>query len=478
VDAKLLVGGESVDDTGQRIPVLNPFTGEEVATVPDAGPRQIEAALDSAEKGARAAARLSSGRRAAVLERVAALVESEVEQFAALIVSEQGKTLPEARREAERVPPLLRLCAGEARRLSGETIPLDQSDDGIGRLGLTLRVPAGVVVAITPFNYPLLLVAHKLGPAFAAGNAVILKPATTTPLSGLRLAELFVEAGAEPGSVQCITGSGSRVGAALAADPRVRAITFTGSEPAGRAITSVAGVKKLLLELGANCPLIVTGTADIEQAAAATAVGGYSNAGQACISAQRVIVERTVYADFVDALVTRVGKLTAGDPMSESVSVGPLINADEARRVEGIVRDAAGSGARVLQGGLRDGALYQPTVLADVSTNARIFSEELFGPAVAVTPVDSVTDAIALANASDYGLGAGIFTSNLDVAMRFVREMEAGVIQVNWSPLWRADSMPYGGLKRSGIGKEGPRWAVEELTESKTVVFHPGATEN
>ncbi len=475
MDAQMLIAGELATGEGARIPIRDPFRGELVATVTDATPAELERALAAAAAGARHQARLSGGERAAILERVAQLVAEEAEQLAVTIVREQGKTLAEARREVGRVPELLRLCAGEARRIGGETVPLDQGPDGVGRLGLTLRIPVGVVVAITPFNYPLLLVAHKLGPAFAAGNAVILKPATTTPLSGLRLAQLFAEAGAHPGAMQCVTGSGSRVGMPLCADERVRAVTFTGSEPAGRAIAAGAGVKRLLLELGANCPLIVAADADLEQAAEATALGGYSNAGQACISAQRVLVEQPVYEDFLAALAVRVGSIRAGDPMSEDVTMGPLVSEQEAERVAEIVAQAARDGARIVQGGGRDGALHAPTVVADVAPETRLFCEELFGPAVGVTPVPDLDAALVLANRSEYGLGAGIFTTNVHAALRFVREIEAGVIQVNWSPLWRADSMPYGGLKRSGIGKEGPRWAIEELTECKTVVFHPPA---
>jgi len=473
VDAQMLIAGEPVPGEGARIAIHDPFRDELVATVPDATPAELERALAAAEAGARQMARSSAGERAAILERVAELVAAEAEELAVTIVREQGKTLGEARREVGRVPDLLRLCAGEARRIGGETVPLDQGADGIGRLGLTLRVPVGVVVAITPFNYPLLLVAHKLGPAFAAGNAVILKPATTTPLSGLRLAQLFAEAGAHPGAMQCVTGSGSRVGMPLCADPRVRAITFTGSEPAGAAIVAGSGVKHHLMELGANCPLIVAADADLAQAADATAIGGYSNAGQACISAQRILVERAVYEDFLDVLAARVGRISAGDPMTDEATMGPLIDAGEAERVAAIVAQATAAGGRVVQGGERDGSLHAPTIVADVAPDSRLFCEELFGPAVGVTPVDSLDEALALANRSEYGLGAGIFTRDIHAALRFVREIEAGVIQINWSPLWRADSMPYGGLKRSGIGKEGPRWAVEELTELKTVVFHP-----
>jgi glyceraldehyde-3-phosphate dehydrogenase (NADP+) len=466
-----------MDAPGEPIEVRNPFGDEVVGTVPQATEAAIESALSAAVEGARHMARLPAGERAAILERVADLVAAETDRLARTVAAEQGKTLVEATKEVGRVPPLLRLCAGEARRITGEVVPLDQSADGVDRLGMTLRVPVGAVVAIAPFNYPALLVAHKLGPAFAAGNAVILKPATATPLSGLRLVELFAEAGAHPGAMQCVTGSGGAVGRALCADERVRAVTFTGSKEAGNSILSSSGVKHFLLELGANCPMIVAADADLAQAVEATALGGYSNAGQACISAQRILVERDVYGDYLEALSERVGRIKAGDPFAEDSTIGPLINEAEAERVGSILDEAASSGARVIQGGDRDGALFSPTVVADVDPGTRFFREELFGPAVGVTPVDDLDEAFELANRSEYGLGAGIFTRDVHAALRFAKEVEAGVLQVNWSPLWRADSMPYGGLKASGIGKEGPRWAVEELSEFKTVVFHPGPQE-
>ena len=472
MDVEMLIAGELVAGT-ERLAVLDPFREEVIATVPRAGAQDVELALSAAVDGARQMRAMPGGERGTIIERVADLVARDADELAHTIAQEQGKTLAEARREVGRVPDLLRLCAGEARRLGGETVPLDQGADGVGKLGMTLRVPVGVVVAITPFNYPLLLVAHKLGPAFAAGNAVILKPASATPLSGLHLARLFVEAGAPAGAMQCLTGSGSVVGIPLCADDRVRAVTFTGSEQAGQAIVAAAGVKHYLLELGANCPLVIAADADLARAAEATAIGGYSNAGQACISAQRIICDRSVYADFLDALSERVGAIRAGDPMSSDSTIGPLISRDESERVAAIVAEAAENGARVVCGGERDGAVYAPTIVADVSPESRLFSEELFGPAVGVTPVEDLDDAIALANRSEYGLGAGVFTSDVDAALRFASQVEAGVVQINWSPLWRADSMPYGGLKRSGIGKEGPRWAVEELTELKTVIFHP-----
>jgi glyceraldehyde-3-phosphate dehydrogenase (NADP+) len=309
-------------------------------------------------------------------------------------------------------------------------------------------------------------------PALAAGNAVILKPASRTPLTALLLTRLLLEAGLPANAIQCVTGSGADVGTALCADERVRKISFTGSTEVGRRIAAVAGIKRLSLELGANCPVVVLADADLDQTAAAAALGGYVNAGQVCISVQRILVDRGVYGDFLDALVPRVEAIRVGDPSSEDTQLSALISEGEARRVEATVREAVDSGAKLLTGGGRSGAVVEPTVVADVDPSSPLSRDELFGPAVAVTPVSGIEEAIALANDSSYGLGAGVFTSNVGNALRFARDVDCGSIQINWTPLWRADLMPYGGLKGSGIGKEGPRYAIEEMTELKTVVFH------
>lgn len=453
-------------------PVTNPYSGEVVDTVPRASAADVEAALATAVDGAAAMRKLSGYERHALLERAAALTAGAAEEIARTISAEEGKPLAEARGEAARIPDLIRLAAAEGARLHGETVPVDAAPNAADKLGFTLRRPCGVVVAVTPFNYPALLVAHKLYPALAAGNAVILKPAVRTPLTALRLTQLLLEAGVPANAVQCITGSGAELGQALCSDERVRKISFTGSSAVGRRIAAVAGVKKLSLELGASCPVVVLADADLEQTAAATATGGYVNAGQVCISVQRVIVERRVYADFLDALVPRVEAIEVGDPFADGTELSALISEREAERVEATIGAAVGAGARLLTGGGRTGAVVEPAVVADVDPHDALSREELFGPAVAVTPAADVDEAIALANDGPYGLGAGIFTSNVTSALRFARDVDCGSIQINWTPLWRADLMPYGGLKASGIGKEGPRYAIEEMTELKTVVFH------
>jgi acyl-CoA reductase-like NAD-dependent aldehyde dehydrogenase len=453
--------------------VANPYDGSVIDTVPVAGPAEAERALAAATDGARAMRGLSAYERTEIVRQAAELVAGSVDDLAQTIALEVGKPLAEARGEAARIPDLLRVSAAEGARLHGETVPVDASANGAGKLGLTIRQPCGIVVAITPFNYPALLTGHKIGPALAAGNAVILKPARNTPLTGLWLTRKLLEAGLPENALQCITGPGSQLGRILCSDPRVRKISFTGSTAVGEDISRVAGVKRLSLELGANCPLVVLPDADLDTVAAATATGGYVNAGQVCISVQRVLVADEVYDPFVERLTPLVEEIKTGHPLAEGTTMGAVISEGEARRVESAIRDAVEGGATLIAGGEREGAVVAPSILGDVDPAMDISRVELFGPAVALSRVTGIDQAIVLANDSDYGLGAGLFTSDLGNALRFAREVDCGSIQINSSPLWRADLMPYGGLKGSGIGKEGPRAAVEEMTELKTVVFHP-----
>jgi acyl-CoA reductase-like NAD-dependent aldehyde dehydrogenase len=452
--------------------VLSPYSGEPIATVPKADLADVEKAISTAEKGARDMAALTAWQRASILNKAADLAVGRVEEFAALISSEEGKPLTESRGEASRLAELLRLCAFEGSQLRGEVLPLDAQAGATGKIGLTMRVPCGVVAAITPFNYPLLLVAHKVGPALAAGNSVILKPAQQTPLTALKFTEILLEAGLPPRAIQCITGAGSELGPAISGDDRIRKISFTGSTAVGMAITRIAGIKRLSLELGSNCPLVVLPDANLSKVVGAVSVGGYLNAGQVCISTQRVLVHREIYHDFLNTLRPAVESIKGGDPMDPDTKLGPMISVAEAQRVESWIAEAVRDGARVVTGGTRSGASFAPTVVADVAPKMRVFRDELFGPAVAVTPVESVEQAIEFANDTSYGLAAAIFTNDIENAWRFVRQTDAGNVHVNWTPLWRADFMPYGGVKQSGIGKEGPRYAIEEMTESKTVVFH------
>jgi len=454
------------------IPVRNPYDGTVIDHVPAASPADVEDALRSAEAGAEHMRRLPGHERAAILRRAADLLEARGAEIARTISLEVGKPLAEASPMPARCAEIIRLSAFEGTQVRGETLPIDAHPGGEGRFGFTRREPCGVVVAITPFNYPLLLVTHKVAPALAAGNAVILKPATHTPLTALKLTEIFLEAGLPEDGLQCITGSGAAVGEALCADTRVRKISFTGSTPVGTAIAAAAGVKRMSLELGATCPMVVLPDADLGKAAAAAAVAGTVNAGQVCISLQNVIVHRGVYAEFLDLVTPEVGGLEAGDPMKAGIDVGAMITPVEAGRVRSWIDEAVGEGARLLTGADVDGAVMAPAVVADVDPEMRLMREELFGPAITVAPADDIEDALRLVNGNDYGLAAAIFTENLSHAMRFAGEARTGNVHINSTPLWRADFMPYGGVKGSGIGKEGPRYAVEEMTELKTVVVH------
>jgi acyl-CoA reductase-like NAD-dependent aldehyde dehydrogenase len=468
---KMYIAGEWID-TEEKIEVLNPYNGEVVDTVPNAAPQEVEKALASAARGAQVMAELPAYQRFTILMKAAGLLMERQEEFARLISQESGKALWESRLEVVRAAETIELSAEEAKRIRGETIPLDAASGGKGKFGFTLRVPCGVVVAISPFNFPLNLLCHKVGPGLAAGNAVIAKPPSDTPLSGLRFTELLLQAGLPSEGIQCITGPGGSVGEQLCKDPRVRKISFTGSPTVGERICRVAGIKKVTMELGSNSPLIIMEDADLEEVAKATAATGYALAGQVCISTQRVLVNQRVYGDFLDALRPEVESIVTGNPLEESTRMGPMIRESDAIRVESWINEAVKGGGRLVTGGVRQGNLVAPTVVADVDARERISCDELFGPAVAVTRFEDIDQAIAMANDSKYGLSAGIFTRNLDWAMKFVREVHSGNLMVNWGPQWRVDLMPYGGLKQSGFGKEGPKYAVEEMTELKMVVFH------
>ncbi len=467
----MFVGGRWQGSPAE-IDVVAPFSGEVIDRVPAASPEQVEEALATAVQGAALMRTMPGAARAEILRKAADLLDADSEKIARTMCLEVGKPITEARGEASRLGEMFRLASFEGTQLRGETLPLDAQAGAEGKLGFTLRIPTGVVVAITPFNYPGLLVVHKIAPALAAGNPVILKPASQAPLTALAITEKLIEAGLPASALQTITGGGRSVGLALVSDPRVRKVSFTGSTQVGEEITRVAGVKRLSLELGANCPMIVMPDADLEAAAAASAAGGYVNAGQVCISLQRVIAHQEIYEDYLDALREPVAAFRIADPLLDDTKMGAMVAEEEAVRVTEWIDEAVASGARVVMGGEREGARLSPTVVADVTPGMKLSDYEVFGPTLGVTKAEGIDHAIALANDSSYGLGAGIFTNDVGHAMRFAREVDAGNVHINWTPLWRADLMPYGGLKGSGIGKEGIRYAVEEMTELKTVVVH------
>ena len=467
-ERKLLLDGEWIE-TGEWHEVRSPYSGETVARVPKAGAEHARRAVDAAAKAMESP--LPAHQRAEILDRVATLLRERQDDVARTICAEAAKPLKAARVEAERAVSTFTMAAVEARRLAGEVVPMDASPAGVGKLAYTLRVPIGVVGAITPFNFPLNLVAHQVAPALAAGCAVVLKPAGHTPLSALLLGELETEAGLPPGWLNVLVGPSAEIGDVIVEDERVKLITFTGSSGVGWKIRERAVKKRVNLELGNATPVVVEADADIEEAATKLAANAFSFAGQSCISVQRIYVKREAYDDFVSRFVPKVQALKVGDPGEEDTDVGPVIDEDARDRIVSWVEEAKSAGATVLAGGEVVGGLLQPTVLADVTQEMKVSCQEVFGPLCTVSPYSSSEEAFELANATEYGLQAGIFTANLKTALAAAAALEFGGVTVNEAPTFRADQMPYGGVKESGNTKEGPHYAVREMTEERLVVL-------
>ena len=456
--------------------VRSPWSGEVVGSVPVAGPQEVERALEQAAAAVAAMRRLPAHERSDILYRAADAVECDEAELARTITAEQGKHTVEARAEAGRIAGIVRLCAEEAGRLEGRVLALDVAPAGVGRLAYTRREPTGVVVAITPFNYPAILVIHKIAPALAAGNPVIVKPAGATPLTARFLVERLQGAGLPDDALQCLVGPGASVGSALCADDRVRKISFTGSEPVGHAIARAAGAKRLTCELGSNAALVVLDDADLDRAAGAIAFSAYTNAGQNCVSTQRVLVAQTMRDELVDRLIALVDRLRPGDPSDPETDLAPLIDEREAERVIAWIAEAADAGADVIRGGARDRALVEPGVILDPPITARVWRDELFGPAVSIRSFEHDDEALDWANATRFGLAMSVCTRDIDRALRFAHGLRAGLVHVNpeVGATWRVDTMPWGGFGASGFGKEGVRDAVTDMTEEKLVVVHPG----
>ena len=467
---KMLLAGQWVDRE-KTIDVRDPFDDSPIDTVPAATEQDVETALAAAEAARGAARAMTTYERSQILLKTAAIVADNLEDFATTIAREGSKTIREARGEARRCVNTLTISGEEAKRLLGETIPFDSFPGGEQRRGHFERVPIGVVVAITPFNDPLNLVAHKLGPAIAGGNSVVLKPATVTPLSALKLTEAFVEAGLPPGVLQCLTGHGAVLGDALVSDPRVRMVSFTGGIEAGERIVAKAGLKKIGMELGSNSPVIVWHDAEIAWAAETCVSGAFWAAGQNCIGVQRIYIHRDVYDAFRDRFIERTKAYQIGDKLDENTDMGPMINEGEAKRVERWVAEAVEKGATILTGGKRNGALMEPTVLENVPANATIHHDEVFGPAVNLYPVTDLDEAVAAANSVDYGLHAAAFSRDVETCHRLIEGLDAGSVLINDSTDYRLDSMPFGGIKKSGLGREGIRFSLAEMTEPKVVCW-------
>ena len=468
-ERKLLLDGEWVE-TGEWHDVRSPYSREVVGRVARAGAAETKQAIDAA---ARAMSEpLAAHARAEVLDRTGDLITERQEEIARTICDEAGKPIKTARVEAERAVSTFRAAAAEARTLAGDVVPMDASPAGVGKIAYTTRLPIGVVGAISPFNFPFNLVAHKVAPALAAGCAVVLKPASATPLSALLLAELEAEAGLPPGWLNVLVGSASEIGDELVEDDRVRLISFTGSAEVGWALRERAARKKVLLELGNATPVIVEADADVADAAAKAAANAFSFAGQSCISIQRVYVARAAYHDFLASFLPKVEALRTGDPADDSTDVGPVIDEGAKERILAWIDEAKAAGAAVLAGGSANAdGLIEPTVLADVTPAMKVSCLEVFGPVCTVTPYDAVEEAFELANGTEYGLQAGIFTGSVATAMAAGSALEFGGVLVNEAPTFRADQMPYGGVKASGNTKEGPHYSVREMTEERLVVI-------
>jgi acyl-CoA reductase-like NAD-dependent aldehyde dehydrogenase len=467
-ERKLLLDGEWVE-TGDWLEVASPYDGSVVARVARAGAAEARAAVDAAERAMRDP--LPAHKRAEILVRVAGALGTRADEVARQIVAEAGKPLKAARVEVARAMSTYTMAAVEARKLAGEMVPMDASQAGEGKLAFTQRHPIGVVGAISPFNFPLNLVAHKIAPALAAGCAVVLKPASQTPLSALLLAELEDDAELPAGWLNVLVGPASEIGDVLVEDERVKLITFTGSAGVGWKLRERAPRKRVNLELGNATPVIVAADADVEDAAARCAANAFSFAGQSCISVQRIYVQRGAYEAFRAAFVPRVEALVVGDPADEATDVGPLISESERDRVLSWIEQARDSGGAILTGGRLDGDLLLPTVVEQPPQDAKLSCDEAFGPVCTLQPYDELDEAIDAANATRYGLQAGIFTTSIRTALTASSRLEFGGVTVNEAPTFRADQMPYGGVKDSGNTREGPAWAVREMTEERLVVL-------
>jgi acyl-CoA reductase-like NAD-dependent aldehyde dehydrogenase len=469
---QLYINGQWVDAAdGGVAEIRNPYNGELLGTVPEATEQDVRAAVGAASAAKPVMAELTALQRGTILRKTSVAIRDCERELAHCLASESGKAWKFALGEVRRAAETFGFAADEARRLHGETIPMDAATGGVGRFGFYIRVPVGVVAAISPFNFPINLVAHKVAPAIAAGCTLVLKPSNYTPLTAVKLTELLIEAGLPPGALNLIMGSGAGAGTWLTTDPRVDKITFTGSPGVGRTILKNAGLKKVTMELGSNSATLIEPDANLDKAIPACITGAYANSGQVCISVQRIYIHESVYEAFKDRFVQGVAQLKVGDPLDEATDVGPLITEREAIRVETWINEALSEGARVLIGGERRGSVYMPTVLENVHEKMRVMCQEVFGPTVSLVPYRDFNDALTKIDDSDFGLQAGLFTNDLSKVLTAVRRLNVGGVIINDVPTFRVDQMPYGGNKDSGIGREGPRFAVEEMTTIRMVVM-------
>ncbi len=465
---KLFVGGEWVDG-GDIIEVTNKYTGDVIGAVTQARPEDVERAIQTAHQALSVMQQLSTYKRYQILMRVAQILEQRLDDFADVVAQESGKPIKHARSEIKRAITTFTFGAEEAKRIDGEIVSLDAAPNGEGYFGFWHRRPIGVVAAITPFNFPLNLVAHKLAPAVAAGCPVVLKPAELTPLTSCMITDVLHEAGLPSGGINMINGYGPDVGEPLVTHPKVAMVTFTGSAKIGEIIVKQAGIKRVTLELGNASPVIIAPDADLDKVVERCSNAAYAYSGQFCISLQRIYTAPEITDDFTEKFVRQAEQMVVGDPLDERVDVGPMIRIREAERIEEWVNEAAQDGAHVLTGGKREGPVYWPTLLGNVKESARVVAQEVFGPVASVFQYDDFEEALHRANESDYGLQAGLFTNDFNKILRAMDVLDFGGIVVNQAPSFRVDHMPYGGNRQSGLGREGLRYAIEEMTSMQMV---------
>jgi acyl-CoA reductase-like NAD-dependent aldehyde dehydrogenase len=470
VEYKLLINGKWTGN-GPVLEVKNKYNGKTIGALPTASREDLNMAIDAAERAEDVMADMPAHKRAEILLRAAALLRERAEDMAQTIAAEAGKALKYARAEADRAVSTFTFAAEEAKRLHGETIPLDAAPSGEGYFGFWTRRPVGVIAAISPFNFPLNLVAHKVAPAIASGNTLVLKPASTTPLAAVKLCQILEEAGMPPGAINLVVGGGGTVGEWLVTDERVDKITFTGSPEVGRHILSVAGIKKVTLELGNTSPVIIASDADLDFVAKRCAVGAFYNSGQVCISVQRIYSQKQVYEPFSEKFIKATEAMVVGDPLDERVDVGPMIDSKEVDRIESWVNEARGSGAKVLTGAKREGPVYYPTILSDVSAGMKVVAEETFAPVASVIQCDDFEESLRQANDSKFGLQVGVFTKDIDRVLKAIKRLNFGGVMINETPAFRVDHMPYGGNRQSGLGREGVKFAMEDMTNIQMVAI-------
>ncbi len=457
--------------TATTAKIFNPFDGRLLAEVCQAGSGEIEAAVQSTIEGARLMRNQPSHARSALLHKIADLLHARRDDCARIMAEEAGKPITDARREVGRAVQTFTVAAEEAKRIGGEVVPLDWTPGTEAYWGVTRRFPLGAILGITPFNFPINLVAHKVAPALAAGNAILIKPAPQTPLTALLLGELALEAGLPPGALNVVP-CGNDMAGRLVADTRFKLLSFTGSAQVGWMLKAKSGKKKVVLELGGNAGVIIEPDADLDVAAQRCATGGFAYAGQTCISVQRILVHESIVEAFTSKLLALVSQLKSGDPFDEATVVGPLINPAATERVESWIKEAVAQGATILAGATRTGSVLDATVLTKVNATMKVSCEEIFGPLVTITPYAKFEQALALLNNSPYGLQAGVFTQDINRIFSAFRDLEVGAVLANDIPTFRADHMPYGGVKDSGMGREGVKYAIEEMTEPRLLVLN------